>query len=97
MSLQLRKRNVKLSTIGLTGAAVVAAGVVLVTTFPHIKTCVLSVFCRGKSQDEDDTTDENVGDVSEWSVDDLKSFLKEVCCQPLKVMKERGGTKRHNP
>lgn len=79
MSLQLKKRNIKLSTIGIAGAAVVAAGVVLVTTFPHIKSCVLSVFCRGKGPSEDESADDGAADVSEWSVDDLKSFLKEVC------------------
>lgn len=83
MSLQLKKRNIKLSTVALAGAAVVATGVILVKTFPHIKSSVLCVFGSGKlkkSSDDDDSVD--VGEdtllVSEWSDENLKSFLQEV-------------------
>lgn len=82
MSLQLKKRNIKLSTVAITGAAVVAAGVILVNTFPHIKASVLSVFGSGKLKKADDDSaeagEESLVDVAEWSDENLKSFLQEV-------------------
>lgn len=82
MSLQLKKKNIKLSTVAITGAAVVAAGVILVKTFPHIKASVLCAFGCGKLRKEDedsaDAGEESLVDVSEWSDENLKSFLQEV-------------------
>lgn len=75
MSLRLNKRNLKLSTVAIAGAAVVAAGFVLITTFPHVKTSFLSVLGLRKDHVP---ADKPVVDLSEWTDEELKSFLQEV-------------------
>lgn len=78
MSLQLKKRNIKLSTVALASAAIVVAGVVVVNTFPHVKSSVMAIFSKSKPAPDSELEDSLV-DISEWSDENLKSYLQDVC------------------
>lgn len=86
MSLQLKKKGFIPFSFVVTSAAVVAAGFVLVSTYPHIKSVFLSFFRINNEEldhiEEIDVLEIEAGqplmDVSKWSDEDLKIYLQEV-------------------
>ncbi|CAH6721484.1 hypothetical protein CLIB1444_06S03246 [[Candida] jaroonii] len=96
MSLNLTKKSNKLRNFGIGGAIVIGTSLIVLNTFPHLKTSILNYIKGGEDEEVDnepielneeqtisepsrDIAEESMIDVNEWSNDNLKSWLSEVC------------------
>lgn len=114
MSLKLTKKSNKLRNFGIGGAIVIGTSLIVLNTFPHLKTSILNYIKGGEDEEVDnepielnedqskietprDIAEESMVDVNQWSDDNLKSWLLEVCIEILFNLKRFTNIVERNP